>query len=476
MQRHRASLQPHLLSLLSALPESLDPRTYAALLPRSMASADGSSSSSSGPSGAAAAAGSRPAAGAVLLKPAGVGNQLFAGSRKVDWVESEDTLRWLTAAAAGQPLLPAAAAAAECLDDSRRRLFADEDEAQPAAAVAVAAAGSSVLKSVGSRLSDAALYHIQTDNAAAMLQGTEELARLLAQTTAATGGSSSSSSSSVITDQQVAEWFLQRAVQLDATTGQLTCAVQLLELAVARGYGNFTVKFTPSSVMNANDSAARGMRRHSSSSGSGPYEGQEGRRRSSSWIEDGTAATYNENGGSSGGCDGGGGAASVGDHGSSLTSKLSSVLTLAKVLLLLLQSWCPAPKPPQQQQQQQATVLPDLWATSFAEWLSLGLLRQLLAELSSSTRDLLQQDVVDRSVCWMKYCCTSGWSQQQQCSSSSSSSSNCVAALAAGMVLTAASVLLFDQFVKPAATYAAGSPAEYCCCRLQVQSPCWLHD
>jgi hypothetical protein len=395
----------------------------------------------------------------VLLKPAGTGNQLFAGSRKVDWVESEDTLRWLTAAAAGQPLLPAAAAAAECLDDSRRRLFADEDEAQPAAAVAVAAAGSSVLKSVGSRLSDAALYHIQTDNAAAMLQGTEELARLLAQTTAATGGSSSSSSSSVITDQQVAEWFLQRAVQLDATTGQLTCAVQLLELAVARGYGNFTVKFMPSSVMNANDSAAHGMRRSSSSSGSGPYEAQEGRGRSSSWIEDGRAAACNESS-SSGGCDGGGGGgggASVGDHASSLTSKLSSVLTLAKVFLLLLQSWCPAPKPPQQQQQQQATVLPDLWATSFAEWLSLGLLRQLLAELSSSSRDLLQQDVVDRSVCWMAYWCTSGWIQQQQCSSSSSSS--CVAALAAGTVLTGASAVLFDQFVKPAATFAAGSLA-----------------
>eukprot|EP00775_Hariotina_reticulata_P009597 gene9597-9760_t len=163
-----------LISYGLPLPESLDPRTYSALLPRSMGSADdaGTRTGSGGSSGAAAAAGGggcgRVAAPAVLLKPAGVGNQLFAGSRKVDWVESDDTLRWLTAAAAGQPLLPAAAAAARPLDDSRRRLFDEEDGAQQQPPVAA------------------------------------------------------------------------RAVQLDATTGQLTFAVQLLDLSVAKGYGTFT--------------------------------------------------------------------------------------------------------------------------------------------------------------------------------------------------------------------------------------------
>jgi hypothetical protein len=92
LQRHKSTLAPRLLQLLSALPESLDPRMYAALIP-------GASS------GAAAAAAAGPAAYAVaaprVTKPVGVGNMHAKGLRKVDWVESEETYRFLAAAANG---------------------------------------------------------------------------------------------------------------------------------------------------------------------------------------------------------------------------------------------------------------------------------------------------------------------------------------------------------------------------------------
>jgi hypothetical protein len=44
---------------------------------------------------------------------------------------------------------------------------------------------------------------------------------------------------------QIASWLAARALQLDAATGQLPEALQLLELAVDKGYGQFQVSFSP---------------------------------------------------------------------------------------------------------------------------------------------------------------------------------------------------------------------------------------
>lgn len=92
LQRHKSTLAPRLLQLLSALPESLDPRMYAALIPRASPAA-----------AAAAAAGPAAAAAAPprVTRPVGVGKTHGALPRKVDWVESEETFRFLAAAAAG---------------------------------------------------------------------------------------------------------------------------------------------------------------------------------------------------------------------------------------------------------------------------------------------------------------------------------------------------------------------------------------
>lgn len=92
LQRHKSTLAPRLLQLLSALPESLDPRMYAALIPRASAN-----------TAAVAAAGLAAAAAAAprVTRPVGVGNLHVKGLRKVDWVESNETFRFLAAAAAG---------------------------------------------------------------------------------------------------------------------------------------------------------------------------------------------------------------------------------------------------------------------------------------------------------------------------------------------------------------------------------------
>lgn len=52
---------------------------------------------------------------------------------------------------------------------------------------------------------------------------------------------------------QIAAWLAARALQLDATTGQLPEALQLLELAVDKGYGPFQVQLPDSGT-----SVARG--------------------------------------------------------------------------------------------------------------------------------------------------------------------------------------------------------------------------
>lgn len=96
LQRHKSTLAPRLLQLLSALPESLDPRMYAALIPR--ASSNAAAAAAAGPAAAAAAA-------PRVTRPVGVGNLHVKGLRKVDWVESEETFQFLAAAAVGTGVL-----------------------------------------------------------------------------------------------------------------------------------------------------------------------------------------------------------------------------------------------------------------------------------------------------------------------------------------------------------------------------------
>ncbi|WIA15951.1 hypothetical protein OEZ85_012693 [Tetradesmus obliquus] len=52
-------------------------------------------------------------------------------------------------------------------------------------------------------------------------------------------------------DQQITEWFAARALRMDAASGQLTSAQQLLELAVSKGYANFTVSLGVNLGVNA---------------------------------------------------------------------------------------------------------------------------------------------------------------------------------------------------------------------------------
>jgi hypothetical protein len=212
LQRHRAALQPRLLALLSSLPESLDPRTYAALIPRAAAFGATTPAAAAGP-GVITPVITGVLTAAAALKPAGPGNQHYAGSRKVDWVESYDMLAFLQATAAGQAALgvnPGAAAAGGQGGSNRSsadgaaaaasppqsplarpvRLFDDEQQQQqlvaparaapsPAAAAAAGGAFGSPLQSAGSL--EAAAYHIHPDEAAAALHATEEMERLRLQ-------------------------------------------------------------------------------------------------------------------------------------------------------------------------------------------------------------------------------------------------------------------------------------------------------
>jgi hypothetical protein len=205
LQRHKTSLAPRLLQLLSGLPESLDARTYASLLPRA-----------SGPPPPAAAAGDADAgdadhAGAAaprLGKPVGVGNVHAGLQRKVDWVESEDTFHFLAAAAgsllAGGAAAAAAATAAAAAERPQQQqqqqqqqqegldlLPAPSIDADPgllidtAAAAAAAAAGaisssSGCSSPAGLRLAgslDMTSYALCPDEATAFVHATEEMER-----------------------------------------------------------------------------------------------------------------------------------------------------------------------------------------------------------------------------------------------------------------------------------------------------------
>jgi hypothetical protein len=178
---------------------------------------------------------------------------------------------------------------------------------------------------------------------------------------------------------QIAEWFAARALRLDTASGQLTSAQQLLELAVAKGYANFTVALGVNSA--ANFSADR-----SSSLG----------------VE----ASYLLRAGSSNSTDGTPGhVAAAAAAQDSIAMPVESLLVQTQVLLQLVKSWWPGEQQQQQQRQQQLLLsrdsftaeqlgsasaagasaggLPAVWAVGLGQWLSAGLLPQLMCCLGA---------------------------------------------------------------------------------------------
>lgn len=205
---------------------------------------------------------------------------------------------------------------------------------------------------------------------------------------------------------QIAAWMAARALQLDASTGQLPDALQLLDLAADKGYGMFHVPLPLSSAV----------------------------AHSSSLLAAGAAAA--------------GGALSGDDSDAAVFIPISHLMLQGKVLLQLVKSWWPVDqhggdggdhaassdggREGQQEQQQRQSVgaggaageqqpsvveaaaaaLQPLWSVTLRQWVSVGLLPQLFAVLGGSSRDLLQQDLQDRwvgcrslaadSVCWLE--------------------------------------------------------------------------
>jgi hypothetical protein len=185
LQRHKSTLGPRLLQLLSALPESLDPRMYAALILR--ASPNAAAAAAAGPAAAAAAA-------PRVTRPVGVGNLHGKGLRKVDWVESDDTFRFLVAAAAGLSsvapqdsgsLLAAAAGGGDGVAASAVTQLAQTPslDAGPGLPIPVAGEDGSSrsasvgLSSAGSSSLDFSSWALSAEECAVMMHATEELER-----------------------------------------------------------------------------------------------------------------------------------------------------------------------------------------------------------------------------------------------------------------------------------------------------------
>jgi hypothetical protein len=93
LQRHPAALGRRLLPLLSTLPEALDPKAYASLLPHAATAAPPGLAIP----GPATALSSVPGAGAA---PEAAGPPTGSGGRRSDWVEAPEAWRELEAAAA----------------------------------------------------------------------------------------------------------------------------------------------------------------------------------------------------------------------------------------------------------------------------------------------------------------------------------------------------------------------------------------
>jgi len=197
LQRHPAALGPHLLRVLSALPETLDPRTYSSLLPRADSGAP-SGVSIPGPSSALAPAAAAAVPGGPPPQPTG------SGGRCTDWVELPEAWRELAAVSGG-------------------------------VGAGVGRAGSSGLQPAGS--TDVALQ----EEAASLLHATEDLERAslaagAAAAAAAAGAPPPPNGGSLWPAAAgVGAWYAQRAVEIDAAAGQLPHALALVDLALQRG-------------------------------------------------------------------------------------------------------------------------------------------------------------------------------------------------------------------------------------------------
>lgn len=176
--------------------------------------------------------------------------------------------------------------------------------------------------------------------------------------------------STLCSNAQIASWLALRALQLDEATGQLPDAVQLLELAVDKGYGAFQVQLA--------------LTCHTSSS-----------------LHTAAAAAATE---------------------SHMSMSLSHLLVQARVLLQLVRSWWPAGKQQQADEQQHVTehqaawdsydeqaldspeaarealaaVPQPLWGVTLQQWVTLGLLGQLRAVFDGCKREVSQKDLSDR--------------------------------------------------------------------------------
>jgi hypothetical protein len=176
---------------------------------------------------------------------------------------------------------------------------------------------------------------------------------------------------------QIAEWFAARALRLDTASGQLTSAQQLLELAVAKGYANFTV------ALGLNPAANFAADRSSSL---------------------GAEASYLLRAGSSNSTDGTPGHMAAAAAQDSIAMSVQSLLVQTQVLLQLIKAWWPGEQ--QQQRQQQLLLIrdcftaeqlgtgdaalgaiaggfPAVWAVGLGQWLSAGLLPQLMCCLGA---------------------------------------------------------------------------------------------
>eukprot|EP00879_Flechtneria_rotunda_P020278 GHRR01021326.1.p1 GENE.GHRR01021326.1~~GHRR01021326.1.p1 ORF type:complete len:777 (+),score=379.23 GHRR01021326.1:752-3082(+) len=429
LQRHRAALQPLLLPLLAALPESVDPRTYSTLIPRANGNTDGSTAHGStavqtparGNGMSAAAATRQAAAAASGTKPVGIGNMDPASNRRVDWVESDEMLQVLAAISSGNQL-PTVAAAAGAVG---------YDGSSGSAAVQ--------LRSMGSLHTPT--YQIQPHEVADLMHATEEMERLLcssqqrlSSTVDRPFASEALHSNTGPSDQEVATWFATKALQIDHTTGQLPSALQLLELAASKGYGDYAVDIT-NCIQAAIGSIPAARSACSSSSSIGGYLIAGSR----------TSVCYNKAGVNPAAAESAeiaadshtSAAAEVVSSSSRMT--LATLLVQARVLLALVYLWWPeqqqqqskqhnhyttnpaatnselanrrAPSDAGQQAAEEAhsdiaaattavaaatSALPLLWSITLVDWVSAGLLPQLLVCFGNSNRESLQHEFVNR--------------------------------------------------------------------------------
>ena len=214
LQRHPAALQPHLLQLLSALPEVVGPRTLSQLLPKGGSSTTGTTGSSTVP--------------------------LPVNPRKPDWVECEAVVEELLGVASkehgfdrasgrlpndaavdpgtpsGAPFTASAAAAAAAAVPEEGFL-GTPTAGTPRTPVAA------VVRAQGlGRLGSWDASELSAEEAGELLGATETIVRLAGE-------------GAPPAEEQVLQWYYSRALQVDEATGQLGLSLALLEQAAARG-------------------------------------------------------------------------------------------------------------------------------------------------------------------------------------------------------------------------------------------------